>query len=101
MSFEMMSSDNQSVTVKLKVPLRESLSEIVEVYGNVDERGNIVCVNYATFDQSAISNFDMDLYNETITMTHQVPKHYIQAVWKGFVYNKKRIWFHMIEYILN
>jgi hypothetical protein len=27
----------------------------------------------------------MDLYNETITMTHQVPKHYIQAVWIGFV----------------
>ena len=70
--------ENKSVQCKLKFPIRDSLSEIIEVYGTVDEKGNINCQNYATFEQSAIENFDMDLYTETIKMMYQIPKHYIQ-----------------------
>lgn len=64
---------------KTKVPIRDALSDLVEVYGDVDERGNINCVNYATFEQNQIENFDMDLYNETIQMIYQLPKNYVQA----------------------
>lgn len=80
MSFELVSPDNRIVLVKLKVPIRDMLSEIIEVYGSVDEKGNIHCVNYTTFESSATANFDMDLYNETVQMSHQLPKHYMQEV---------------------
>jgi hypothetical protein len=85
--------------VKLKMPLRDVLSDIVEVYGCVDEKGFINCNNYATFDQNVYENFgrlnicldltdfkgifafkDMDLYNETIKMALQLPKVFIQAI---------------------
>ena len=57
MSFELISPDNKSVQVKLKVPIKETLNDFVEVYGNVDERGNINCINYTTFDSSITKNF--------------------------------------------
>ncbi|RNA34746.1 replication A 14 kDa subunit [Brachionus plicatilis] len=80
MSFEITAPDNKNVLVKLRTPTREMLSDFIEVYGSVDEQGNIVCMNYTTFEPSVYENFDMDLYNETIQMIHQLPKHYIQAV---------------------
>jgi hypothetical protein len=43
--------------VKLKMPIRDMLSDYIEVYGQVDEKSNIACVNYATFDQSFYANF--------------------------------------------
>ncbi|CAF0847051.1 unnamed protein product [Brachionus calyciflorus] len=79
MSFEMTTPDEQQILVKLRAPTREMLSDIVEVYGSVDEKGNIVCMNYTTFEPSMYQNLDMDLYNETIRMAHQLPKHYIKA----------------------
>ena len=95
----MEASDGKLVTVKLKMPLRDVLSDIVEVYGVVDDRGHINCINYATFDQSVYENFgeffvyififrclflifftlDMELYNETIKMALQLPRIFIQA----------------------
>lgn len=78
-AFEIETSDGKSVLVKLKQPIRDMLSSIVEVYGTVDDKCNIACLNYATFDQEAIENFDMNLYNETVQMTHQLPSHYIQV----------------------
>ncbi len=56
-SFELISPDNKKTTVNLKMPLRDTLSEIVEVYGSVDDRGNINCINYTTFDTNATQNF--------------------------------------------
>jgi hypothetical protein len=41
------------------MPIRDSLSDIVEVYGTVDEKGNINCENYATFEPSQIENFGL------------------------------------------
>lgn len=100
MSFEMVSPDNRPVTIRLKSPIRDQLSDYLEVYGSVDERGNIHCDNYTTFDASAYENFglpalpkshnkwsniinvfyiDMDLYNETVQMIRQLPKHYVQV----------------------
>jgi len=61
---------------KLKAPIREALSEIVEVYGEVDSECNLNCLNYACFEPSMYEKFDMDLYNETIVMANQLPKHY-------------------------
>ncbi len=57
MSFELISPDNKSVQVKLKVPIKETLNDFVEVYGTVDDRGNINCINYTTFDSSISKNF--------------------------------------------
>lgn len=57
-SLELVSSDNRIVMIKLKVPIRDMLSGIIEVYGSVDEKGNIHCVNYTTFESSATANFD-------------------------------------------
>lgn len=57
MSFEITSPDNKNVLVKLRTPTREMLSDVIEVYGSVDEQGNIVCMNYTTFEPSAYSNF--------------------------------------------
>jgi hypothetical protein len=57
MSFELISPDNKTIIVKLKVPLRDSLEDIVEVYGSVDEKGNIICVNYTSFDSAMTANF--------------------------------------------
>ena len=57
MSFELISPDNKTIIVKLKVPLRDSLEDVVEVYGSVDEKGNIICVNYTSFDSSMAGNF--------------------------------------------
>lgn len=79
MSFELTAPDNKIVNVKLKVPVRDMLSDYVEVYGSVDERGYIIGVNYTTFDNSMTDNFDMDLYNETLQMIYQLPKNYIQT----------------------
>ncbi len=56
-SFEIKTCDNKNVLCKLKVPIRDQLSDIVEVYGEVDDNGNINCLNYATFEQSQIDNF--------------------------------------------
>ena len=56
-SFEIITCDNKQVLCKLKTAIRDALSELVEVYGQVDEKGNINCVNYATFDESQIKNF--------------------------------------------
>jgi hypothetical protein len=40
------------------VQLRDTLTDLVEVYGTVDERGNwINCINYATFHDDLITNF--------------------------------------------
>ena len=80
MSFELITPDNKKTMVNMKVALRDTLSDFVEVYGSVDDRGNINCINYTTFETSATHNFDMDLYNETLQVMHQLPKHYIQAV---------------------
>merc|ERR1712127_1087826 len=71
-SFEISTCDKKTVLCKTKIPIRDALSDL-------DERGNINCVNYATFEQGQIDNFDMDLYNETIQMIYQIPKHYVQA----------------------
>jgi hypothetical protein len=57
MSLEITAPDNKPVQVKLKIPIRDMLTDIVEIYGSVDERGNVICTNYATFDQSLIQNF--------------------------------------------
>ena len=59
MSFELISSDGKCVLVKLKMALKEELTPFVEVYGVVDERGHINCVDYATFDDSITNNFGM------------------------------------------
>ena len=80
MSFTMTSPDNTEVKVKLRSPTKEMLSDVLEVYGSVDEHGNIICMNYTTFEPSMYANFDFDLYNETIQMTAQLPNHYIQAI---------------------
>jgi hypothetical protein len=52
-----MSCDNKTVICKLKGPIREDLSDIVEVYGTVDEKGNINCLNYATFESNLTHDF--------------------------------------------
>lgn len=57
MSFEIISPDNKNVLVKLRTPTKEMLSDVVEVYGSVDEQGNIICMNYTTFEPSAYENF--------------------------------------------
>jgi hypothetical protein len=57
LSFELMSADDKKVTIKLRSPLNEMLSDIVEVYGEVNDKCEIACVNYATFEPKAISNF--------------------------------------------
>lgn len=96
--FEITSADNLTVLIKLKMPIRDTLSDIIEVYGTVDAKGHIICTNYATFDDQVISKFgintlsyyiylyltnltikDMELYNETLDMMTQMPKYYIQA----------------------
>ena len=56
-SFELETPDGKSTMVKLKMPIRDMLSSIVEVYGSVDEKCNIQCVNYATFEEDMINNF--------------------------------------------
>ena len=56
-SFQIETCDGKSVTVKLKMPIRDMLSDVLEIYGSVDEKGNIHCVNYATFEQAAYENF--------------------------------------------
>ena len=77
--FELTTSDNKKVLIKLKASIRDQLSDVVEVYGEVDEKGNINAVNYSTFDEHLIQNFDMELYNETLIMMGQLPKFYVQA----------------------
>jgi hypothetical protein len=56
-AFEMCAPDETRVEIKLKVPIRDQLSEVIEVYGQVDGKGNIICTNYTTFDDSLIGNF--------------------------------------------
>lgn len=75
-TFELVAADGEIVMVKLKAPINERLSNIVEVYGKVDERGSLICTDMATFEEHLIQNFDMDLYNEAIKITNSVPKHY-------------------------
>lgn len=60
-SFQIESADGKVVECKFKVPIRDSLSEIVEVYGNVDERGNLNCENYATFETSQLEKFGQQM----------------------------------------
>ena len=60
-SFELETPDGKSTLVKLKMPIRDMLSNIVEVYGSVDEKCNIQCVNYATFEEDMINNFGKKL----------------------------------------
>lgn len=57
MSFEMTTPDNRQVTVKLNKPICDMMSDFVEVYGSVNERGNIICTNYSTFEPMYYANF--------------------------------------------
>merc|ERR1712115_533309 len=78
-SFEIKTCDNKTVQCKLKAPVREALSDLVEVYGEVTSECDIHCLDYAVFEPDQINNFDMDLYNETVQMIYQLPKHYVQS----------------------
>jgi hypothetical protein len=60
-SFELEASDGKIITCKLKSPIKDMLTEIVEVYGEVDEKCNIHCSNYCTFDSCLTSNFGKSL----------------------------------------
>ena len=56
-SFDLEACDGNVVMCKLKMPIRDMLSDVIEVYGSVDEKGNLACTNYATFEPSAFENF--------------------------------------------
>ena len=58
-SFELTTPDNKTTIVKLKAPLRDTLSEYVEVYGTADDVGNIDCVNYSIFEPSLTQTFGL------------------------------------------
>jgi len=52
-------SDHKTITVKLKSPLRDELTPVVEVYGIADGNGALNCINYATFESSCYDNFGL------------------------------------------
>ncbi|XP_046391338.1 uncharacterized protein LOC124159519 [Ischnura elegans] len=68
MSFDMISSDNTTVTVKLDEPLQEPVEGIVEVHGVGMGRNVVKSENYLTFPPEVTNNFDMAAYNETVVI---------------------------------
>ncbi|XP_013399104.1 uncharacterized protein LOC106165443 [Lingula anatina] len=79
-SFQMESSDGQSVHIILNEPLSEDLTSLlVEVHGVVDNRNNINCQNYVPFTPEVTQSFDMETYNKAIKLSHSLKDHYIQG----------------------
>ncbi|KAG8222239.1 hypothetical protein J437_LFUL001437 [Ladona fulva] len=68
MGFEMISSDNTSVSVKLGEPLQEILDGIVEVHGVGMGRNVMKCDNFLAFPPEFTHNFDMAAYNEAVIL---------------------------------
>ena len=70
LSFHLFVGD-RFVEVLLQIPLLETLNNIVEVTGNVDNRCRLQCVLYRRFGSKV--PFQLDQYNRTIELIHRYP----------------------------
>ncbi|KAM9838337.1 replication protein A 14 kDa subunit isoform 1-T2 [Aulostomus maculatus] len=75
-SFTVVDGEGKTATVELNEPLEEELSGIVEVVGMVSNKGAIMAATYNLLREDKGASFDLELYNEAVTVIHDFPQHY-------------------------
>ncbi|CAG7833403.1 unnamed protein product [Allacma fusca] len=63
-AFQIRSSDGVVITIRLKQPISEPLSGLVEVYGTGQGKNLILAESFTTFAEEVAAKFDMPTYNE-------------------------------------
>lgn len=76
-SFQLMTSDNYRVTVRMGQPLQELITGLIEVHGVVRNQREMHCNTYILLNDG--QNFDMEGYDKAVKLIHQHPDHYITA----------------------
>jgi len=72
-AFQLTTSDQQNVSIRLLEPLQDMLHGVVEVVGSVSGSNQITCTNYTQFSEEMTQNFDMESYNKAVIMMHKFP----------------------------
>lgn len=76
-SFQLTTSDDQKVTVRLQEPFQDLIHDLIEVHGNVVNRTEILCSSFVLFPESASKDFDLESYDKAVRMMNSFPEHYI------------------------
>lgn len=77
-SFVMETCDGKIITVKVQMLMDDQTINIIEVHGDVNDQGEVICCSYSVLNEAVFDNFDMELYNETIKISLE-SKVFIQA----------------------
>ncbi|CAG7824642.1 unnamed protein product [Allacma fusca] len=67
-SFQVKSSDGAQINVRLKQPISEPLSGLVEVYGIGQGKNLVLADGYTTFAEEVSAKFDIVTYNEYVKL---------------------------------
>ncbi|ODM91176.1 Replication protein A 14 kDa subunit [Orchesella cincta] len=71
-SFQVKASDGNQINVRLRSPISEPLTGLVEVYGIGQGKNLVVADSFTTFPDSLGNNFEMNTYNEAVKLLHSV-----------------------------
>ncbi|ESN92049.1 hypothetical protein HELRODRAFT_181826 [Helobdella robusta] len=74
--FQMTTSDNQKVVVRMNEPIKDMLDGLVEVIGVVT-RNEIQCTQYISWNHMGPKPFDMGSYDKAIQIIQRYKEHYI------------------------
>lgn len=75
MSFQLTTSDNMKVCVRMLQALPELVQGLCEIHGVVKGKKELLCNNYILFPDT--HNFDMESYNKAVKLSIAHPEHYI------------------------
>jgi len=72
-SFQLTTSDQQNVAVRLQEPLQDMIAGVVEIIGMVTGPSQVTCSGYIQFSDEMSQSFDMEQYNKAVTLMHKFP----------------------------
>ncbi|XP_069700637.1 replication protein A 14 kDa subunit-like [Periplaneta americana] len=76
-SVEIKTVDNQVVTIKMQEPLQEPLSGLVEFHGIAQGKNSVSSDFYLSFPPEFTENFDVEQYNEAVTLMNSISNQWI------------------------
>jgi len=74
LSFQLTTSDNQNIVVRLQEPLQELVHGLVEIHGSVTGRTEVICHDYILFSDELSQTFDMEAYNKAVLLMQKCPE---------------------------
>ncbi|XP_063240242.1 replication protein A 14 kDa subunit-like isoform X2 [Bacillus rossius redtenbacheri] len=72
MSFEILTTDEQRLTVNMKHPLEEPVTGVIEVRGTAQGRTMLMCDSYIMFPAEITALFDKAQFNTAVTLINTI-----------------------------